>query len=310
MEATLIRTFSKLSLFTLLLLAMTTSAFAQATRTWVSGVGDDANPCSRTAPCKTFAGAISKTASGGEISVLDPGGFGPVNITKPLTIDGTGQVSSILGSGTNGIIINTPGLDDHVMIRNISINGALETASPGVNGIRIIQGAFVSIEGCTIFGFNRGVFIDSGATNPKVVIRNSSVRDNNEGVNSTPTTGNVSLTIENSSVDSNTGHGVNLKLNTTMSAVNSTMSLNGASGLLAQASTTAAALERCTLNHNVQGIFAGLTGGAPAIRLSHCVIFGNSAQGVFLNGGVVTGFQSNMIVGNAGNNTINSTAPQ
>jgi hypothetical protein len=53
-------------------------AFAQAARTWVSGVGNDANPCSRTAPCKTFAGAISKTATGGEISVLDPGGYGGV----------------------------------------------------------------------------------------------------------------------------------------------------------------------------------------------------------------------------------------
>jgi hypothetical protein len=59
-------------------------ANAQATRTWVSGVGDDANPCSRTAPCKTFAGAISKTAAGGEINVLDPGGFGAVTITKSI----------------------------------------------------------------------------------------------------------------------------------------------------------------------------------------------------------------------------------
>jgi hypothetical protein len=66
-------------------------AQAQATRTWVSGVGDDANPCSRTAPCKTFAGAISKTAPCGEISVLDPGGFGAVTITKSITINGTGH---------------------------------------------------------------------------------------------------------------------------------------------------------------------------------------------------------------------------
>ena len=51
---------------------------AQATRTWVSGVGDDVNPCSRTAPCKTFAGAISKTAAGGYINCIDPGGFGGV----------------------------------------------------------------------------------------------------------------------------------------------------------------------------------------------------------------------------------------
>ncbi|PYQ51096.1 MAG: hypothetical protein DMF59_08935, partial [Acidobacteria bacterium] len=68
------------------------TANAQASRTWVSGVGDDANPCSRTAPCKTFAGAISKTAAGGEISVLDPGGFGAVTITKSITIEGADWV--------------------------------------------------------------------------------------------------------------------------------------------------------------------------------------------------------------------------
>src|SRR5437773_12356988 len=81
-------------------------AQAQATRTWVSGVGDDANPCSRTAPCKTFAGAISKTAACGEIDALDPGGFGAVTITKSITIDGTGTLAGILASGTNGVIIN------------------------------------------------------------------------------------------------------------------------------------------------------------------------------------------------------------
>src|SRR6201992_3254676 len=81
----------------------TAPAQAQASRTWVSGVGDDANPCSRTAPCKTFAGAISKTLAGGEIDALDPGGFGAVTITKAITIDGgEGQVASVLVSGTNG----------------------------------------------------------------------------------------------------------------------------------------------------------------------------------------------------------------
>src|SRR3954453_8058258 len=84
---------------------------AQASRTWVSGLGNDANPCSLTAPCKTFAGAISKTAAGGEISVLDPGGFGAVTITKSITIDGGGgQVASALAAGTNGIVINAAGI--------------------------------------------------------------------------------------------------------------------------------------------------------------------------------------------------------
>ena len=94
---------TRLSLFVLMFLLVTMSASAQATRTWVSGVGDDVNPCSRTAPCKTFAGAISKTASGGEIDVLDPGGFGTVTVTKPMTFDGTGTFASSLASATIGL---------------------------------------------------------------------------------------------------------------------------------------------------------------------------------------------------------------
>src|ERR1700729_3254009 len=94
------------------------SAFAQATRTRVSGVGDDANPCSRTAPCKTWAGAISKTAAGGEIDALDPGGFGSVTITKSITLDGGGgQVASTLVSGTNGIAVSAASTDI-VILRN------------------------------------------------------------------------------------------------------------------------------------------------------------------------------------------------
>src|SRR3981189_1891998 len=97
---------------------LTIAAHAQATRTWVSGVGDDANPCSRTAPCKTFAGAISKTAPGGEIDALDPGGFGALTITKAITIDGGGgQVASVLVSGTNGIVIVANASTDTVILR-------------------------------------------------------------------------------------------------------------------------------------------------------------------------------------------------
>src|SRR6188474_3534263 len=111
------------------------SAQAQATRTWVSGVGDDANPCSRTAPCKTFAGAISKTAAGGEISVLDPGGFGAVTITKSISIlnDYSGE-AGILAAGTNGIIVNAAATDV-VLLRGIVIDGGTP-AVPGLNGIR------------------------------------------------------------------------------------------------------------------------------------------------------------------------------
>src|ERR1700737_3851781 len=106
-------------------------AHAQATRTWVSGIGDDVNPCSRTAPCKTFAGAISKTAPGGELDVLDPGGFGVATLQKSLTLDGTGAFGSVLSSSVNGIIINAAPTDK-IIIRGLSINGA----GTGLSGIR------------------------------------------------------------------------------------------------------------------------------------------------------------------------------
>src|SRR6266404_3275298 len=109
------------------------AAHAQATRTWVSGVGDDVNPCSRTAPCKTWAGAISKTAAGGEIDALDPGGFGGVTITKSITLSATGVTASILVAGTNGITINA-GDNDFVTIHGLAINGIGNSTNPGTNG--------------------------------------------------------------------------------------------------------------------------------------------------------------------------------
>jgi hypothetical protein len=122
----------------------TSAANAQASRTSVSGVGDDANPCTRTAPCKTFAGAISKTAAGGEIDALDPGGFGAVTITKAITIDGGGgQVASVLVAFTNGIVVQA-GPNDVVTLRNLRING-----------IRFLSGRAIHIQNCYIFGFTQ-----------------------------------------------------------------------------------------------------------------------------------------------------------
>ena len=136
----------------LLCLLVAGFAQAQATRTWVSGVGDDANPCSRTAPCKTFAGAISKTAAGGEISVLDPGGYGALNITKAITINGEGTLGSVLASGTNGIIVNA-GVNDVVVLRHISINGAGTTL--GTNGVRFLAGKELHLERVQIHNFSQ-----------------------------------------------------------------------------------------------------------------------------------------------------------
>jgi Right handed beta helix region len=140
------------------------AAFAQASRTWVSGVGDDFNPCSRTAPCKTFAGAISRTAAGGEIDALDDAGFGAVTITKSITIDGGGHLGGILASLTNGVNVNdsataTPGTIV-VTLRNLSINGF----GNGLIGVRMFSGAALILENVKIFGFEHGLQTEAGKT--------------------------------------------------------------------------------------------------------------------------------------------------
>ena len=164
------------------------SAYSQASRTWVSGVGDDVNPCSRTAPCKTFAGAISKTAYAGEISCLDPGGFGAVTITKSITIDCTGTLGSILAAQTNGIIINLQDTDKRqgVRLRGIQINGV----GNGVNGIRILSQTRVTIENSAIDGFTQAALsVESEAS---VVVSNTSLTGSNIGISETAK-GNVRL---------------------------------------------------------------------------------------------------------------------
>lgn len=160
-----------------------TMMYAQATRTWVSGVGDDANPCSRTAPCKTFAGAISKTAAGGEIDALDPGGFGALTITKAITLDGGGgQVASVLVAGTNGIVV-AAGANDVTIIRNLRVNGIAGTGNGGLNGIRFISGKDLNIENGYIFGFTQnGLDIALNQATQATVHVIGSVVKNNAGV--------------------------------------------------------------------------------------------------------------------------------
>ena len=169
----------------------TAPSYAQATRTWVSGVGDDVNPCSRTAPCKTFAGAISKTAAGGEIDVLDPGGFGAVTITKALTIDGAGQIASVLVSGTNAIVVQAG--TGNVILRNLSINGT----GTGLSGIVFTSAASLIVENCRIFGFaSNGIAISPASGTSHIAILNTILSNNNQGgIQAKSTGGTTTVTV-------------------------------------------------------------------------------------------------------------------
>jgi len=183
------------------MLAPASLAWAQATRTWVSGFGDDANPCSRTAPCKTFAGTISKTAAGGEINAIDPGGYGTVTITKAITIDGGGTLAGVLNALSNGIIVHA-GVNDIVILRNIDIDGA----GTGINGIRYDSAGELVVENVDIYGTSAaqtdpngsGILVNIAAPSVtgKLVVRNSRIVGGRRGVfiqGAAGTTANVLL---------------------------------------------------------------------------------------------------------------------
>jgi hypothetical protein len=179
-----------------------TAAHAQATRTWVSGVGNDADVCSRTAPCKTFAGAISRTAAGGEINVLDPGGFGAVTITKSITIRSDHIEAGVLVAGTNGIIVNA-GPADRVVLEGLDIEGL----GTGLDGVRVLAGKEVYIIRCSIRHFTQnGVNMASSTNGGHAFINDSFIAFNAGGVKVQGTANIASIT--NTSILSNTSFAV------------------------------------------------------------------------------------------------------
>ena len=292
--------FSVLAIATFLVV-VSSSANAQASRTWVSGVGDDANPCSRTAPCKTWAGAISKTAACGEIDALDPGGFGAVTITKSITLDGTGTFASILASLVNGIVINAAATDV-VTIRGISIDGFCN----GINGINILSAKTVNVEDCVIFRFSTGNGITAADTNGvNLNVRNTVIRDNTlDGINARSTGGNTNVTLDNVSLIGN-GNGLHARSGTRVTARRCVFSNNSANGIFsdaADASLSNVFVWESHISMNGQnGVRAGNAGnvGTSGATINQNAIDRNTGNGVLVStGGVVNTFTNNSILGN------------
>jgi hypothetical protein len=263
-------------------------ASAQATRTWVSGVGDDANPCSRTAPCKTFAGAISKTAAGGEINCLDPGGFGGVTIVKAMTLNCHEVLGSILVAGSPGVTINAG--TALVVLRNLQITGIIGTPTPGTIGVRILAAGVVSIEDTVITQFGQQGVLDSRTSgNTKLLIRNSVISHNAGTGISQLATGNSTTEIESSSSINNlfgvaaaTGNNVMIK--------RSVFSGNG-TGVEADAGAQVN-VDDSAITGNGTGLFPTGT-----IRVSNSDIAFNTTTAVNGAGGLSYG--NNRISGNA-----------
>ena len=289
-----------------------TAGQSQATRTWVSGVGDDVNPCSRTAPCKTFAGAISKTAAGGEINCLDPGGFGAVTIIKSMTISCPYTEGGALAGG-NGIVVNLPSATDVVYLRGLDIFGV----NPPTNGVRFIAQGTLHIEDSVIRRFNAansaGVsFAPSGAG--RLFISNTLIADNGNAatgggivVQPTGAVGNARVTLSNVRLVNNANAG--LRIDTTgnngtgvIVSVDNTTITGSTTGLVAfepagTAGITVALIDS-TLAHNTSfGILA--SGASVRVRVGGSTILNNGTAVSQASGAIVNTYGDNYVNANA-----------
>jgi Right handed beta helix region len=286
-----------------LMLVFTSAANAQATRTFVSGVGDDVNPCSRTAPCKTFAGAISKTAVNGEINVLDPGGFGGLTITKSLTVDGRGTMAGQLASSIAGVTINlttAPASDPlgRVTLRYLNING---TGSCGVgcgtrtgtDGIRIITPSTgtvqpeVIVENVTIENFTQSG-IDWSCNGGHLMVRDSKITNNTlHGIFVDSSANLVRVSIDNTTADFNQ-EGIRFDDNVRGTISRSTVAsnLNGFVCLPSGTGNSEMNISESTSTNNTQwGVVAGSTGAfSGAVRLFNNTITNNTVLGLETTG--------------------------
>jgi hypothetical protein len=284
-------------------------AAAQATRTWVASDGDDSNPCSPLAPCKTFAGAISKTVAGGEINCLGPGGFGSVTITKSITIDCRATFGGILAGSTNGVVVNAAA-SDVIKLRGLSIQGT----GTGVNGVRALSMRALIIEDSVITGFNASATslgIDfAPAASSTLVVSRTTIDDAGIAVRVRSTAGLVNATLERVTMSfCRNGLVVEGSGGTLLTTLRDSVSTANATNAVA-ASTTGASIavmvERSSLLNSTTAVSA--SGGSVTLRLSGNTITGNVTELSAQNGATIVSFSNNALAGNTNNGAPTATA--
>jgi nitrous oxidase accessory protein NosD len=246
----------------------------------VSGVGDDVNPCSRTAPCKTFAGAISKTAANGKINCLDPGGFGAITIIKSIEIDCLGLTGGILSAGTNGVIVNGAGI--RVILRGLEIHGA----GNGFNGVRILQAATVIIDKCFITAVTGNAVEMSVGAVTQLFMTDTTLTQMNKGLAMTATAPAAVAYLKNVSVFGYTTSGLEAGANS-LAIVTDSMFVGSTTGIgLVTAGNGVIDLANSLVAGNTVGIRVGAAGSR--VQMTGNKMFANNASTVVVAGGTLT----------------------
>ncbi|HEY0633511.1 MAG TPA: hypothetical protein VGC98_15750 [Thermoleophilaceae bacterium] len=309
---TMRRTIKALPALALVALAVPSSAFGQATRTWVSGVGDDANPCSRTAPCKTFAGAISKTANGGEINCIDPGGFGGVTIGKSLTIKCHYTEGGVLVQGTNAIVVNATA-SDTVTLRGLDINGIGTGAQTSLVGVKVLAARKVRVFDSEIYRFQAGVDVAPTSAQTSVVLKNNHIHDNGVGVITAPGNNAISFvttTLRYNDVQDNTCGVVTSSFGTNASTPNANTDCGAGTSATLINKTAVTEMYHNGVNDNGFGVFT--RGSSATAEIAYNDITGNSSFGLrHIDSSTIKTFTpaTNAISGNAASDATNGSTP-
>jgi len=290
-------------------------ANAQATRTWVSQAsGDDVFPCSRTQPCRTFSGAMAKTAINGEINCIDAGGYGAVTITKSVTIDCTGTYGSILANAiTAGVIINiTPSADDphrSVRLRGLSLNGTGLSGTvgtrTGLDGIRILQASSVFVEDTAINDFSQqGIKVAAGE-GVNLALDNVTIRNTNgSGVTLSTAAGQVVAALNNVRID---GTPVGVSANGLVRADLRNVTLaHNTTGLRTMNSDNIINVDNMMVSFSTTG---AQSSAGNTIRIANSTITQN-ATGLFPNGGAIVSMSGNSLTGNTTDGNFTNTQPK
>ena len=290
-----------------------TPASAQATRTFVSGVGNDADPCSRTAPCRTFAGAIVKTFINGEINCLDPGGYGTVNITKSITIDCKHTLGSDLSSGTTGVIVNIPvSVNDptrSVRLRGILINGTGASGAvgtrTGIDGIRILQANSVFVEESVIAEFSQQGIEVAATNNVNLVLNDVTIRNTNvAGVTLATTAGQVVASFNNVRIN---GTPIGLSAaNRVRASIRNVMLAHNTTGIQTSGVDNIVNADEMMISFATTGV---LGSAGSTVRISNSVITQN-ATGLNANGGSIVSMSGNSVTGNTADGAFTATVPK
>jgi len=264
------------------------------TRTYVSGTGNDSNPCTATSPCLTFAAALALTTAGGEIYVLNSANYGPVTINKAVTITSEGAMGGVLATSGTAITISA-GATDVVNLRGLDIDGG----NTGGIGVQFNSGQALNVQ--------------------KSVIHNFS----SSGINFAPS-GTSALFVSDTTVSNNGSNGISLSNSATGAVSRVTASKNGA-GILAVGSSVSLTVTDSVAGNNTYGIggsssavmvrnstvsnnTVGISADQSAVvRVGQSTITANGTGWQATNSGQVISFGNNNLAGNTSDGTASTT---